>query len=198
MNRVFYITGWGFVAICATLLFRSSRPDLYAGAEPAIPFPAGAIGSAAAGWFDSARPRCNALEAELLMRTSPPPDGWEGAGYGASCFALAGRIENARAAILELPADRRGAAAGIVFGIGHPIADMGDDLSAGPIMQLVVEFQPNNYMALYHAGMSLYAIGRSDEATRHLLEFLELYTIEDGWRHNAIEILRRLGHEDLR
>ena len=28
----------------------------------------------------------------------------------------------------------------------------GDDASAGPIMRLVVEYQPDNYMALYHAG----------------------------------------------
>ena len=41
----------------------------------------------------------------------------------------------------------RSQAAGIVFAIGHPVADAGDDQSAGPIMRLVVSYQPGNYMA---------------------------------------------------
>jgi hypothetical protein len=192
MNRVWYIGGWGFVAVCATLLFRTQRPDVYAIKEPNIPFPVGALGSGAAAWFESVKPHCYALEVELQLRSSPPPRGWEGAGYGAACWAVAGRIERARDAILTLPTNERDRAAGIVFGIGHPIADMGDDRSAGPIMQLVVEFQPWNYMALYHAGMSHYAIGRPAEAERHLAAFLEQYSPEDGWRANAIEVLGRL------
>jgi hypothetical protein len=198
MNRVWYIGGWGFVAVCATLLFRTQRPDVYAIKEPNIPFPVGALGSGAAAWFESVKPHCNALEVELQLRSSPPPRGWEGAGYGAACWAVAGRIERARDAILTLPTNERDRAAGIVFGIGHPIADMGDDRSAGPIMQLVVEFQPWNYMALYHAGMSHYAIGRPAEAERHLAAFLEQYSPEDGWRANAIEVLGRLRKDGRR
>jgi hypothetical protein len=192
MNRVWYIGGWGFVAVCATVLFRAQRPELYVFQEPDIPFPVAALGSGAAAWFESVKPHCNALEVELRLQSSPPPRGWEGAGFGAACWAVAGRIERARAAIAALPAHERDRAAGIVFGIGHPIADMGDDRSAGPIMQLVVEFQPWNYMALYHAGMSYYAIGQPAEAGRHLTAFLEQYSPEDGWRANAIEVLGRL------
>lgn len=49
-----------------------------------------------------------------------------------------------------MPKKQQEKAAGIVFRIGHPVADAGDDESAGPIMNLVVKYQPWNYMALYH------------------------------------------------
>ena len=76
-----------------------------------------------------------------------------------------------------------------MFNIGHPVADAGDDDSAGPIMRLVVEYQPDNYMALYHAGMSEYMLGQIDFARTHLEQFIELYQPEDGWRTNAREVL---------
>lgn len=144
------------------------------------------------GWFRRIKPLCNTLEVELAVRSSPPPETIEGAGYAAACFALAGRIESARSLIASLdPADRWKAAA-IVFDIGHPIADMGDDRSAGPIMGLVVEFWPQHYMALYHAGMANYAIGETRLARQQLEQFLELYQSTDGWRANAIEVLGRI------
>ena len=59
---------------------------------------------------------------------------------------------------LELPEELRWHAAGVVFNVGHPVADAGDDLAAGPIMELVVEFWPNHYMALYHAGAARYEL----------------------------------------
>ena len=55
-----------------------------------------------------------------------------------------------------------------MFEIGHPVADAGDDKSAGPIMELVVEFCPNHYMALYHAGASEFALGQGELARQHL------------------------------
>ena len=192
MRRAWYLAGWGYVAICAMLLFRYARQDLYRGAEPPLDFPVLLGGSEAARWFEAVRPHCNALEIELQMRASPPPRGWDGAGYAAACWAVAGRIDRARSTLNELPGSERDEAAGIVFGVGHPIADAGDDQSAGPIMQLVVEFQPWNYMALYHAGMSYYAIDRPELARGNLEEFLRQYTLDDGWRANAVEILRRL------
>lgn len=195
MNRIGYIAGWGFVAISAVLLFREARPDLYDPIEPAVAWPLGIDGSAASVWFDRIRPSCNALEVELAMRTAPAPEGWEGAGFAAACWAVAGRIDRSRERIMALPEGKREAAAGIVFDVGHPIADMGDDRSAGPIMELVVEFQPWNYMALYHAGMSRYATGRSADARKHLTAFLDRYSLDDGWRRNAIDVLRRIDRE---
>jgi hypothetical protein len=138
------------------------------------------------------KPYCNSVEVETMMRQTPPPAGMQGAGYGAACYALAGRIDQARSLITALPAGQRGQASAIVFDIGHPVADAGDDRSAGPIMELVLEFWPENYMALYHAGMSEYVLGQPDLAATHLRRFLELYSSNDGWRSNAIEVLGRL------
>jgi hypothetical protein len=94
---------------------------------------------------------------------------------------------------MTLPAADRWRAAGLVFDIGHPIADMGDDQSAGPIMELVVEFWPNHYQALYHAGASNYALGRRDQARGYLQEFLSYYHIDDGFTRNARSMLAQLG-----
>jgi hypothetical protein len=96
----------------------------------------------------------------------------------------------------SVPSGERYRAAGIVFEIAHPVADAGDDRSAGPIMALVVEFWPNHYMALYHAGASEAALGRNAAAREHLSRFLELYHENDGWRSNAIATLAKLGRAD--
>jgi hypothetical protein len=123
----------------------------------------------------------------------PPPATVEGAGYHAACFALAGRIDDARRLIDQLPDNARQAAAGIVFEVGHPVADAGDDRSAGPIMELVIDYWPNHYMALYHAGMAEYMLGQRDLARHNLEAFLQLYHENDGWRSNGIDVLRRLA-----
>ena len=59
-------------------------------------------------------------------------------------------------------------------------------------MNMVVDYWPKHYMALYHAGMSEYILGQMDLARTHLKQFLELYRSEDGWRSNALDVLRRL------
>jgi hypothetical protein len=166
-------------------------------AEPApapqpmrVPRPSAA--NVAQQWFARAKPSCNPVEVGQLMSRRPPPDGWEGAGYGAGCWALAGKIDEARALLGRVDRDQRWRAAGIVFDLAHPIADAGDDVDAAPIMNLVLESWPNNYMALYHAGMSDYALGHADRARTHLVEFLKLYATEDGFRHNAQQVLARL------
>jgi hypothetical protein len=133
------------------------------------------------------------VEVAVQQQYLPPPAGTEGAGYSAACYALAGKIDRARQAIEALPPGERPQAAGIVFAVGHPVADAGDDASAGPIMRLVVEYTPENYMALYHAGISEYMLGEMDFARTHLTRFLELYQPEDGWRSNAREVLGRIS-----
>ena len=144
-------------------------------------------------WFERARSRCNTLEVEIVHRHDPPPTSLEGVGYSAACWALAGRIDDARRQILTLPVDDRWKAAGIVFNVGHPVADMGDDLSAGPIMELVVEFWPNHYMALYHAGAARYALGDFEPAKQHLQAFLQTYDQNDGWTSRAKAMLQEIG-----
>lgn len=152
-------------------------------------------GSSAAAWFAGIKASCNTLEAGLAQHRNPAPAGLEGAGYAAACWALAGRMAEARERILTVDAGDRWRAAGIVFEIGHPIADMGDDRSAGPIMELVVEFWSNHYMALYHAGAARYALGDLAAAEPHLRTFLVHYQQNDGWTANAHRMLAEIGRQ---
>lgn len=188
MSRVLATAGWGYVAWCGLLLASPRHP---AGGEPSVQ-PAPFRGEAGA-WFARIKPFCNAVEVEVQQQRVPPPAGVDGAGYAAACYALAGKIDRARGTIDALSPGDRSRAAGIVFEIGHPVADAGDDASAGPIMRLVVEYQPDNYMALYHAGISEYMLGHLDYARTHLERFLHLYRSEDGWRGNAREVLGRIS-----
>jgi len=190
--RSLYVLGLVYLAISGFALWRGPR------AVPPSPEMTGSYaepGTDGGAWFRQVKPLCNSLEVETAQRRHPAPETMEGAGFAAACWALAGRIDEARARILGVSTDERWRAAGIVFEIGHPIADMGDDRSAGPIMELVVEFWPNHYMALYHAGAARYATGDFDAAKRHLVEFLRYYHQQDGWTANARTMLERLGVE---
>ncbi|HEY8259445.1 MAG TPA: hypothetical protein VIG08_17435 [Gemmatimonadales bacterium] len=191
MNRPLYALGWSYVALCGLLLMDARRRPVPSGGEP--PPPATPFRGEASEWFAQVKPFCNAVEVQVRQQQVPPPATVDGAGYGAACYALAGKIEEAKKVIDGLDADQRSRAAGIVFEIGHPVADAGDDKSAGPIMRLVVGYQPDNYMALYHAGMSEYILGESAFARTHLKQFMKLYQSEDGWRANARDVLKRLG-----
>jgi hypothetical protein len=191
MHRALYAAGWGYVALCGVVVATHGSPTPTASPRPQ-PTPPAAYGSSAAEWFATVKPFCNAVEVEVRQQQTPPPKGMEGAGYSAGCYALAGKIDRARLVIDSLEAGDRSGAAGIVFNIGHPVADAGDDQSAGPIMRLVVGYQPNNYMALYHAGMSEFILGQMEFARTHLTKFLQLYDQPDGFRNNAIDVLRRL------
>ncbi len=143
-------------------------------------------------WFKAVRPRCNTVEVRRAMAETPPPETTLGVGYGAGCFALGGKLEDARKLIYRLQPNERYTAAGVVFDLGHPVADQGDDVSAAPIMKLVVEFWPNHFMALYHLGVSEYVLGQPNDAAAHLEQFLKLYLNEDGFRANARRIIERV------
>ncbi|WP_035799124.1 serine/threonine protein kinase [Crocosphaera chwakensis] len=143
-------------------------------------------------WYKKIKPHCNTVEVMTMMQKIPYPNTMQGIGYAAGCYALAGKIKEADKLIQNLPLQEQYTAAGIVFGIGHPVADAGDDKSAGPIMELVVKYQPNNFMAVYHAGMSEYVLGDYESSKTYLTQFLDLYQREDGWRNNAIEVLNRM------
>lgn len=196
--------GWTYALVCATIAFNAPpareppraatprpRPAQPRVVTPPAPRPPSNAADAAE-WFRRVKPYCNTVEVSNVERDSPAPKTVEGAGYNAACLALAGRIDDARRAIDRVSGGDRPRAANIVFDIGHPVADAGDDRSAGPIMELVVDYIPNHYMALYHAGMAEYMLGQRDLSRRNLAEFLRFYSPEDGWRHNAQDVLRRL------
>jgi len=145
-----------------------------------------------ATWFQTIRQYCNPVEVETQMRWQPAPDTSEGQMHKAACYALAGKIDQARGVIEGLPADQRYHAAGVVFNAGHPAADAGDELAAGPLMELVVEYWPNHYMALYHAGAAAFERSEYGAAGDYLERFLVEYSVEDGWRSNAKSMLETM------
>ena len=193
--RALYTAGTACIlAFLATIAWQSmvARPPTIVSvgthAGPGSPQPA----TSGRAWFQATKPYCNSLEVETRLQSVPPPAVADGPGWMAACYSLAGKTDAARALINELPADQRGQAAGIVFNVGHPVADAGDDQSAGPMMELVLEFWPQNYMARYHAGMSAYILGQPAKAAEHLARFLEDYHQNDGWTRNAKTVLQRL------
>jgi tetratricopeptide (TPR) repeat protein len=192
MHRRLYALGLAYVAVCAALLSWYRRP----GAAPPAPSPhvrpVEAVGTPGE-WFARIKPFCNPVEVELAERQNPAPPGAEGTAFAAACWALAGKVDRARVLIDALPSDQRARAAGVVFDVAHPVADAGDDQAAGPIMEMVIDYWPNHYMALYHAGMSEYALGQLDRARQNLNQFLRYYQENDGWRQHAIEVLGRIG-----
>jgi hypothetical protein len=193
--RALYSMGLLFIALCGGLLWLGRAQAVPAAGVPAppaglAPHPVSQL--TGPEWFRQMKPFCNPVEVETRVRYQPPPPGYEGVAYGAGCFALAGKIARARELLLTLEEAQRQMAADVVFELAHPVADAGDDASAGPIMGLVVEFSAYNYMALYHAGASEFALGQSGPARTHLTRFLELYQSEDGWRGNARSMLARL------
>lgn len=146
----------------------------------------------AKAWFQAMRQHCNPVEVETQMRWQPAPPTPEGRMREAACYALAGKIERARASIEGLPPELRYQAAGVVFEAGHPAADAGDDIAAGPLMELVVEYWPNHYMALYHAGAARFETGSYTAAKKYLEQFLVEYSTEDGWRSSAISMIEEI------
>ena len=192
--RALYTLGLLYVALCGALLWRG-RSTSDPGPAPAAPPHVPVTAMSGPEWFQRMKPFCNPVEVETQARFVPPPPGFEGAAYGAGCFALAGKIDRARELIAALGPNERLHAANIVFDLAHPVADAGDDKSAGPIMALVVEFSPDNYMALYHAGASEFILGQPELARRHLARFLELYQQDDGWHRNALDMLGRLDKQ---
>jgi hypothetical protein len=187
--RSLYLLGLAYLAVSVFALWRG---PIVPGHAAVAPISGEDPVSDGAAWFARVKPYCNTLEVETVQREQPAPITTEGAGFSAACWALAGRIADARERILSVSAEDRYRAAGIVFNIGHPIADMGDDRSAGPIMELVVEFWPNHYMALYHAGAARFALGDYAAAEHHLREFLVYYHENDGWTQNARDMLARI------
>jgi len=159
--------------------------------EPAPPVAAQAPDDPWA-WFDGVRRYCNPVDVRTALQRMPAPATPEGAMREAACWALAGRMQEARALIDRLPAQLRVPAAGLVFEVGHPAADAGDEIAAGPLMELVVEYWPNHYMALYHAGASRFEQGSHDRAKFYLERFMTEYPPEDGWRASARSMLAEI------
>jgi serine/threonine protein kinase len=145
-----------------------------------------------AAWFTRVRAKCNPIEVELLVQTDPPARTKDGKGFAAACFALAGKLNRSRRYLDSMARRDRAWGAWAVFEVVHPVADAGDDASTGPVMRLVLEYWPENYMALYHAGMAEFATRQPDAARDHLTRFLSLYDKPDGFTTTAKRVLAEL------
>ena len=192
MNRFYYFAGFAFIALCGVVVVREviSRPPDYTQAAPVpAPDPVAPSGSDAQRWFASMKPYCNPVEVDVRTRYTPPPATTEGAGYHAACFGLAGKIDRARQIIDALDVAHRPSAANVVFDVAHPVADAGDDRASGPMMGLVIDYWPSNYMAMYHAGMSEFSLGQLAPASTHLKAFLRMYNAEDSFTSSAKQAL---------
>ena len=193
--RILYWIGSAYIALCALVLTShvfTSETDASVNTPPNTSSASVGGNSPGERWFNQIKAHCNSVEVATAIESSPAPKDAEGSAYKAGCYALAGKTKLAKATIDGLSTRDQDYAATIVFNIGHPVADAGDDESAGPIMRLVVGYQPYNFMALYHAGMSEYAIGENDRATLHLKQFLTIYQSNDGWRQNALSVLQTI------
>jgi tetratricopeptide (TPR) repeat protein len=201
--RLLYLLGWGYVAIAGALLYRSTRPvplpavEVQPALPPAVVEPGGQASAGEPSWYERVRPHCNPVEVDVTLAQQPPASDANSQALAAACLALAGKIERAALLIDALPEEQRAYAANVVFNEGHPVADMGDDEAAGPIMELVLRYAPTNYMALYHAGIAQYRTQQHERARVNLKRFLELYHENDGWTASARETLRALGGKEV-
>jgi serine/threonine protein kinase len=186
---LFAVLGVAFLWSSSLLFNGHPNPVVDTNTAPSSNIPNTTTGN---GWFDRIKPRCNAVEAVTTITANPPPADWQGMGYAAACYALAGKIDAADRTIWQVDPQLRAQAVNIVFEIGHPVADAGDDRSAGPIMELVLKYWPQNYMAMYHAGMSAYALGDIPLSQRRLTDFLNTYQAVDGWTNNARTVLAKI------
>ena len=188
----FALSGLAAVVFSGTGPSPADRPTLVS-SSPVPSGGAAATGATAAEWLASMRAYCNPIDVETRLSWSPAPEGAEGTMHEAACLALAGRTDDARARLLMLSAEDQWKGAGVVFEVGHPAADAGDEVAAGALMELVVEFWPNHYMALYHAGAARFEARDESRARDYLQRFLQEYEIEDGWQSSARAMLSDMG-----
>jgi len=140
-------------------------------------------------WFEVIQPHCTPSEVTLATDLNRPPEGVEGTGYKAACFALARAVPRARALLLGLPQEDRIRGASLVYEVAQGLAADGRHDSAGPLMELVLEFWPNHYLALYEAGRARFASGDFDVAQGYLGRFLEVYFGHDELVANANRVI---------
>lgn len=144
-------------------------------------------------WFAEVRPRCTPADVRLATDLNPPPAGVEGVGYKAACFGIARQIPTARSLLLSLPEGDRIPAATVVYEVAEALASEGRHDVAGPLMELVLEFWPDHYMALYEAGTARFVTGDGPGAHGLLARFLEVYRDEDTLTANARNMMERMA-----
>lgn len=140
-------------------------------------------------WLATIKPSCNREDVMLATDLHPAPTTGDGPALEAACFAIAGDIAKARALVLAMEPGQRSEAAGVILDIALDSRDADTDPSVGPVMDLVLEFWPNHYLALYYAGRSRYLSGDVDGAASYLERFILGYPRDDALVREAHRML---------
>lgn len=145
-----------------------------------------------AEWYRRIEPSCTPSDVRLAVDLNRPPAGTSGTGYEAACFAVAMDMPKARALILGLPEQDRLQAVSVLFNVAQDMVDRGQEMPAGPLMELVLEFWPNHYVALFEAGATRFAIGDYPHARTYLQRFLEVYAPDDQRTQRAQRMMEEM------
>jgi hypothetical protein len=140
-------------------------------------------------WFTAIRAKCTPANVQLAVDLQRPPQGTLATGYEAACFAIAADLAKARALILGLPEGDRLEAASVVFNVAQRMVERGQAMPAGPLMELVLEFWPNHYVALFEAGVTRYSEGDYTHARIFLRRFLDVYVQQDQRTQRALRMI---------
>jgi hypothetical protein len=174
----------------------SPQPDPVAPRPPGKR-PPGPVKAPGPKWFAKVRPRCTALELRTVLADTPAPHTLEGASYEIACAALAGDIALVRHMLDEQPAGSRAFAIGPTFQIAHDIADrVNNDPAVADIMRIVIDVWPDNYQALYAAGLVEFQTGDA-RAASHLRKFIELHP-GDAFSQTAQDVLAVQASHDCK
>jgi len=191
--------------VAVAIAVRPSSRDHGDANEPA-PAPAPLVGEMAenlahtpgAQWFALARSRCTSLELRAVLADTPPPRSPDGVAFATACAALAGDLGLAHEQLYSLAAGDRAYGAGAMFELAHEMADRrNNDPTVAEIMRMVIDVWPENYQALYAAGLVEFQQGDA-RAAAHLREFVRLHPGNDAFSQTAKRVLAVLdagGHD---
>lgn len=147
----------------------------------------------AAKWFDLMRPGCVAADVDRRVKASPAPGGEEGVVFSAACYAVAGKTERAHELIDGLPEASRAHAVEALLNVVPPPHDGPEEEGTAPLMELLLDYQPDNARALYHAAIAEAAAGEKQAAITHLTKLVQVHTDADDLNARAKIALSRLG-----
>lgn len=177
------------VVLIAGLTYWRMRPETT---------PEGADGPALSverAWLQRARRGCREGQVRDFLEAHPPPKGHppaqQRAGFAAACHAFAGDMDGVRRQLDGVAEHDRLGTLRLFFHITHSVADEGpeQELAMGDAMELVAKRWPENYQAVFHAGMAAYAREDFAHARERLAQFLKMYERSGIYRRRATETL---------
>ena len=143
-----------------------------------------------ATWLDRNRAHCNGVEINSTVARDPAPTSVQGQSWLAACYAFAGNLSAVRRVVSDLPHEQRAAAANVALDVIDP--GVREDRDVALVAELLLEFTPDNKVAVFHAGMRAFESGRFEAADQLLRRFLVLHATDDGWARRTRETIVRI------